>query len=184
MFAICELVLACVEEVLVNTMSYRNALLALTKMLRALMNIFAHHALLIFFPIELISYMCEVILFSTIGLWQRNSLSLSLSHQLLFWWCTFSGGVSQPACPYKCISDKYRMPSCYTPLEELIYTFGGIWPFALLLSCILVLLSLLLNTLRIKVVGSSSYHRENSIDHHSHHHFPYLLSLSEVRWSS
>ncbi|KAB1202689.1 hypothetical protein CJ030_MR8G012641 [Morella rubra] len=91
------------------------------------------------------------------------------------------GGVSQPACPYKCISDKYRMPSCYTPLEELIYTFGGIWPFALLLSCILVLLSLLLNTLRIKVVGSSSYHRENSIDHHSHHHFPYLLSLSEVR---
>ncbi|KAK0587259.1 hypothetical protein LWI29_020097 [Acer saccharum] len=47
------------------------------------------------------------------------------------------GGVSQQFCPYKCISDKYRMPNCYTPLEELTYTFGGPWPFALILSCIL-----------------------------------------------
>ncbi|VFQ71085.1 unnamed protein product, partial [Cuscuta campestris] len=46
------------------------------------------------------------------------------------------GGVTQSPCPYKCISDKYRMPNCYTPLEELIYTFGGPWPFSLLLSCI------------------------------------------------
>ena len=61
-----------------------------------------------------------------------------------------------------------------------MYTFGGPWPFALLLSCILVLLALFLNALRIKVVGSVSFHRENSIEHHSHHHFPYLLSLSEV----
>ncbi|KAK4557647.1 hypothetical protein RGQ29_007416 [Quercus rubra] len=91
------------------------------------------------------------------------------------------GGVRQPSCPYKCISDKYRMPNCYTPLEELMYTFGGPCPFALLLSCILVLLALFLNVLRIKVVGSSSYHRENSIEHHCHHPFPYLLSLSEVR---
>nr|XP_023923290.1 uncharacterized protein LOC112034708 isoform X2 [Quercus suber] len=91
------------------------------------------------------------------------------------------GGVSQPSCPYKCISDKYRMPNCYTPLEELMYTFGGPCPFALLLSCILVLLALFLNVLRIKVVGSASYHRENSIEHHCHHPFPYLLSLSEVR---
>ncbi|KAA8525945.1 hypothetical protein F0562_007955 [Nyssa sinensis] len=92
------------------------------------------------------------------------------------------GGVTQPFCPYKCMSDKYRMPNCYTPLEELMYTFGGPWPFSLLLSCALVLLALLLSTLRIKLVGSGgSNHTTNSIEHQSHQHFPYLLSLSEVR---
>lgn len=93
-----------------------------------------------------------------------------------------AGGVTESPCPYKCITDKYRMPNCYTPLEELIYTFGGPWPFSLLLSCIVVLLALLLSTLRIKLVGSgSSYNTSNSMDHHSHHHFPHLLSLSEVQ---
>ncbi|XP_057487508.1 uncharacterized protein LOC130773578 [Actinidia eriantha] len=92
------------------------------------------------------------------------------------------GGVTQPSCPYKCISDKYRMPYCYTPLEELIYTFGGPWPFALLLSCVLVLLALFLSTLRIKFVRSdTSYPTANSMERQSHHHFPHLLSLSEVR---
>ncbi|KAI8534522.1 hypothetical protein RHMOL_Rhmol10G0096600 [Rhododendron molle] len=92
------------------------------------------------------------------------------------------GGVTQQSCPYKCMSEKYRMPNCYTPLEDLIYTFGGPWPFALSLSCILVLLALLLSTLRIKYVGSdSSYLTANSIDRQSHHHLPSLLSLSEVR---
>ncbi|XP_012475770.1 uncharacterized protein LOC105791978 isoform X1 [Gossypium raimondii] len=89
------------------------------------------------------------------------------------------GGVRQTSCPYKCISEKYRMPNCYTPLEELMYTFGGPWPFALLLSGILVLLAVLLSTLRIKLVESSSY--VANIEHQSSHHFPYLLSLSEVR---
>ncbi|XWS38680.1 hypothetical protein CRYUN_Cryun19dG0151800 [Craigia yunnanensis] len=89
------------------------------------------------------------------------------------------GGVRQPFCPYKCISDKYRMPNCYTPLEELMYTFGGPWPFALLLSGVLVLLAVLLSTLRIKLVESSSY--VANIEHQSSHHFPHLLSLSEVR---
>ncbi|ONI06251.1 hypothetical protein PRUPE_5G049600 [Prunus persica] len=91
------------------------------------------------------------------------------------------GGVTQPSCPYKCVSDNYRMPKCYTPLEELLYTFGGPWPFAILLSCVLVVLALLLRTLRIKLVGSCSYHRAGSIEQHSHHQFPCLLSLSEVR---
>ncbi|KAE9613113.1 hypothetical protein Lal_00027691 [Lupinus albus] len=91
------------------------------------------------------------------------------------------GGVTERACPYKCISDKYRTPNCYTPLEELIYTFWGPWPFSVMLSFILLLLALLLSTLRIKLIGSGSYHRSNSIEHHNHHHFPYLLSLSEVR---
>ncbi|XP_021813378.1 uncharacterized protein LOC110756280 isoform X1 [Prunus avium] len=91
------------------------------------------------------------------------------------------GGVTQSSCPYKCVSDNYRMPKCYTPLEELLYTFGGPWPFAILLSCILVVLALLLRTLRIKLVGSCSYHRAGSIEQHSHHQYPCLLSLSEVR---
>lgn len=120
----------------------------------------------------------------------RDSLFLSITFSLfnIFLLLThikgnlFSGGVSQPFCPYKCISDKYRMPNCYTPLEELMYTFGGPWPFVLLLSCILVLLALLLSALRIKLVGSSPAYREHSIEHHSHHHFPYLLSLSEVQY--
>ncbi|OVA12714.1 hypothetical protein BVC80_9019g8 [Macleaya cordata] len=95
------------------------------------------------------------------------------------------GGVSQPSCPYKCMSEKYRMPNCYTPLEELIYTFGGPWPFAVLLSLILVLLALLLSTIRIKLVGSDyAYRMANSIEHHSRHHFHYLLSLAEVRGTS
>ncbi|GAV89383.1 hypothetical protein CFOL_v3_32800, partial [Cephalotus follicularis] len=91
------------------------------------------------------------------------------------------GGVSQPFCPYKCISDKYRMPNCYTPLEELIYAFGGPWPYALLHTCIVVLVALLISTLRIKLVGSGSSCGVSSIEQQSHHHFPYLLSLSEVR---
>lgn len=92
------------------------------------------------------------------------------------------GGVSGRSCPYRCLSDKYRMPNCYTPLEELLYTFGGPWPFSLLLSFVLVLTALLLSTLRVKFVGSStSHHSESSIDQQSHQHFPYLLSLSEVR---
>lgn len=75
------------------------------------------------------------------------------------------------------------MPNCYTPLEELVYYFGGPWPFALLLSGVLVLLGLLLSTLRIKLVESSSYVAR--IEHHqSSHHFPYLLSLSEVCYKS
>ncbi|KAL0286259.1 UNVERIFIED_CONTAM: hypothetical protein Sangu_2741200, partial [Sesamum angustifolium] len=92
------------------------------------------------------------------------------------------GGVTQSNCPYKCISDKYRTPKCYTPFEELIYTFGGPWPFAFLLLCVVMLLALILSTLRIKLIGSGcSYNGDDSIEHHDDQRFPYLLSLSEVR---
>ncbi|XP_051114484.1 uncharacterized protein LOC127240078 [Andrographis paniculata] len=92
------------------------------------------------------------------------------------------GGVTDSNCPYRCLSDKYRMPKCYTPFEELIYTFGGPWPFSFMLLCIVVLLALILSTLRIKLMGSGySYERANSIEHHDAQRFPYLLSLSEVR---
>ncbi|XP_010677213.2 uncharacterized protein LOC104892887 isoform X2 [Beta vulgaris subsp. vulgaris] len=96
------------------------------------------------------------------------------------------GGVSQPSCPYKCISDKYRMPHCFTPLEELMYPFGGPWPFSLLLLCCLVALGLLLNLLRIKMVGSSSVcHGTYSFEQHQFDcQYPHLLSLSEVKGPS
>ncbi|XP_019095487.1 PREDICTED: uncharacterized protein LOC104763029 [Camelina sativa] len=90
------------------------------------------------------------------------------------------GGVSEPVCPYKCVSDKYRLPNCYTPLEELVYAFGGPLPFALLLSCVVVVLGLLLSTLSIKLLRLSFY-GANSIEHQSAHCLPHLLSLSEVR---
>nr|GFA92479.1 GMP synthase [glutamine-hydrolyzing] [Tanacetum cinerariifolium] len=35
------------------------------------------------------------------------------------------GGVADIPCPYKCVSERYHMPHCYTTFEELIYTFGG-----------------------------------------------------------
>ncbi|XP_010919832.1 uncharacterized protein [Elaeis guineensis] len=95
------------------------------------------------------------------------------------------GGVTQPFCPYKCLSEKYKMPKCYTPLEELIHTFGGPWPFAILLSFILVLLALLLSALRIKIVGSDfSYRSASSIQHDGSDSLPYLLSLAEVPGTS
>lgn len=105
-----------------------------------------------------------------------------ISHATIWHKGQIAGGVSQPFCPYKCISDKYRVPNCFTPLEELMYTFGGPWPFGLLMSVIIVLLALLLSTLRIKLIGSSSSYGTNSTEHHSHDHFPYLLSLSEVQF--
>uniref|UniRef100_A0A803LU97 DUF8003 domain-containing protein n=1 Tax=Chenopodium quinoa TaxID=63459 RepID=A0A803LU97_CHEQI len=93
------------------------------------------------------------------------------------------GGASQPSCPYKCISDKYRMPHCFTPLEELMYPFGGPWTFSLLLLCCLVILGLLLNLLRIKLVGSSSVcHSTYSFEQRGLDcQYPHLLSLSEVK---
>ncbi|XP_013597890.1 uncharacterized protein LOC106410224 isoform X1 [Brassica napus] len=90
------------------------------------------------------------------------------------------GGVSEPVCPYKCVSDKYRLPNCYTPLEELVYAFGGPFPFALLLSGVVVVLGLLLSTLSIRLLRLSFY-GANSIEQQSAHCLPHLLSLSEVR---
>ncbi|GLJ46536.1 hypothetical protein SUGI_0980760 [Cryptomeria japonica] len=92
------------------------------------------------------------------------------------------GGVTQASCPFKCISDKYRMPNCYTPLEELIYTLGGPWLFGLLLSGLLVLLALVLSAARMKFVGTDEFSgpaptpQESQIDHS----FPFLESLNEV----
>jgi hypothetical protein len=92
------------------------------------------------------------------------------------------GGAAETPCPYKCVSDRYRMPHCYTALEELIYTFGGPWLFGLLLSGLLILLALVLSVARMKFVGTDELpgpaptQQGSQIDHS----FPFLESLNEV----
>ncbi|AQK90691.1 hypothetical protein ZEAMMB73_Zm00001d008789 [Zea mays] len=92
------------------------------------------------------------------------------------------GGAAETPCPYRCVSDRYRMPHCYTALEELIYTFGGPWLFGLFLSGLLILLALVLSVARMKFVGTDELpgpaptHQGSQIDHS----FPFLESLNEV----
>ncbi|KAL5771093.1 hypothetical protein ACOSP7_015247 [Xanthoceras sorbifolium] len=92
------------------------------------------------------------------------------------------GGVSESPCPYKCISDRYHMPQCYTAFEELVYTFGGPWLFGLILIGLLILLALVLSVARMKYVGGDELpalvpaRRGSRIDHS----FPFLESLNEV----
>jgi hypothetical protein len=73
--------------------------------------------------------------------------------------CVSVGGVSKPNCPYQCISEKYRMPHCYTMLEDLIYTLGGPYLFVLFLSCVMVILALMLSVARMKLVGNDDFSR-------------------------
>jgi len=160
--------------------SSRNAPLALTRTSKALTNVFVLPARLSIFQVVQNLYTYEVFFL----------IVLLLFYSLIF--CFFligmssdgrcfesAGGVSEPVCPYKCVSEKYRLPNCYTPLEELVYTFGGPLPFTLLLSCVVVVLGLLLSTLSIKLLRLSFY-GANSIEHQSAHCLPHLLSLSEV----
>ncbi|CAA0824261.1 Unknown protein [Striga hermonthica] len=91
------------------------------------------------------------------------------------------GGITETPCPYKCISERYHMPHCYTALEELIYTFGGPWLFGLLLLGLLVLLALVLSVARMKFIGVDELPgpaptQGSQIDHS----FPFLESLNEV----
>lgn len=92
------------------------------------------------------------------------------------------GGVADTPCPYKCISDRYHMPQCYTTLEELIYTFGGPWLFGFILLVILILLALVLSVARMKFInvdelpGLMPTRRGLQIDRS----LPFLESLNEV----
>ncbi|KAG8375631.1 hypothetical protein BUALT_Bualt10G0120400 [Buddleja alternifolia] len=92
------------------------------------------------------------------------------------------GGITETPCPYKCVSDRYHMPHCYTALEELIYTFGGPWLFGLLLLGLLILLALVLSVARMKFIGVDELpgpaptQQGSQIDHS----FPFLESLNEV----
>ncbi|XP_050229370.1 uncharacterized protein LOC126678510 isoform X2 [Mercurialis annua] len=92
------------------------------------------------------------------------------------------GGIAETPCPYKCISDRFHMPHCYTTLEELIYTFGGPWIFCLLLVGLLILLALVLSVARMKFVGVDESPGPAPTQHGSQidHSFPFLESLNEV----
>eukprot|EP00257_Ricinus_communis_P015247 XP_015573122.1 uncharacterized protein LOC8275643 [Ricinus communis] len=92
------------------------------------------------------------------------------------------GGIAETPCPYKCISDRFHMPHCYTALEELIYTFGGPWLFCLLLVALLILLALVLSVARMKFVGVDELPGPAPTQHGSQidHSFPFLESLNEV----
>ncbi|KAK8543142.1 hypothetical protein V6N13_136324 [Hibiscus sabdariffa] len=92
------------------------------------------------------------------------------------------GGIAETPCPYKCISDRYHMPHCYTALEELIYTFGGPWLFCCLLVGLLILLALVLSVARMKFVGVDELPGPAPTQHGSQidHSFPFLESLNEV----
>ncbi|KAK9699806.1 hypothetical protein RND81_08G196700 [Saponaria officinalis] len=106
--------------------------------------------------------------------------SLELPHRATY--IPVRGGVTEAPCPYKCISDRYHMPHCYTALEELIYTFGGPWLFGLLLMGLLVLLALVLSVARMRFVGSDELPGPGPTQHGSQidHSFPFLESLNEV----
>ncbi|XP_023757599.1 uncharacterized protein LOC111906089 [Lactuca sativa] len=92
------------------------------------------------------------------------------------------GGSAETPCPYKCISDKYHMPNCYTALEELMETFGGPWVFSLLLLGLLILLALVLSVARMKFMGfdDSPGHAPTQQGSQMDHSFPFLESLNEV----
>ncbi|GAB2219700.1 hypothetical protein Droror1_Dr00007337 [Drosera rotundifolia] len=64
------------------------------------------------------------------------------------------GGATEANCPYKCISDRYHMPECYTTIEELAYTFGGPWLFGFFLLDILIILALVLRVARMRFVAT------------------------------
>ncbi|XP_042401678.1 uncharacterized protein LOC121991725 [Zingiber officinale] len=106
--------------------------------------------------------------------------SNELPHRAVY--TSVRGGVAEAPCPYKCVSERYHMPHCFTALEELIYTFGGPWLFGLLLSGLLILLALVLSVARMKFVGTDELPGPAPTQHGSHidHSFPFLESLNEV----
>ncbi|GMH23780.1 hypothetical protein Nepgr_025623 [Nepenthes gracilis] len=106
--------------------------------------------------------------------------AFELPHRAIY--VAVRGGVTETPCPYKCISDRYHMPHCYTTLEELVYTFGGPWLFGFSLSGLLILLALVLCVARMKFAGGDELtslvppQRRSQLDHS----FPFLESLNEV----
>ncbi|KAI3904002.1 hypothetical protein MKW92_018351 [Papaver armeniacum] len=110
----------------------------------------------------------------------RQCPPFELPHRALY--ITVRGGVAETPCPYKCVSDRYHMPNCYTSVEELIYTFGGPWLFGLLLTGLLILLALVLSVARLKFFSADELPGPAPTQHGSQidHSFPFLESLNEV----
>lgn len=92
------------------------------------------------------------------------------------------GGVAETPCPYKCTSDRYHMPNCYTAFEELVYTFGGPWFFGLILLGLLIVLALVLSVARMKYVAVDDLPALAPArnDTRLNHSFPFLESLNEI----
>ncbi|KAL1808836.1 hypothetical protein ACET3Z_025826 [Daucus carota] len=92
------------------------------------------------------------------------------------------GGVADTPCPYKCISERYHMPHCYTALEELMYTFGGPWLFGFILLSLLILLGIVLSVARMKFVSGDELTGIVQATHglQIDRSFPFLESLNEV----
>ncbi|XP_020215510.1 uncharacterized protein LOC109799381 isoform X2 [Cajanus cajan] len=103
-----------------------------------------------------------------------------LPHRAIY--TSVRGGVAETPCPYKCISDRYHMPNCYTAFEELVYTFGGPWLFGLLLLGLLILLALVLSVARMKYVAGDDLPAVTPAqnDARLNHSFPFLESLNEI----
>lgn len=112
----------------------------------------------------------------------ENQCHIIFNFYKLIFVVLITGGIAETPCPYRCISERYHMPHCYTALEELIYTFGGPWLFCLLLVGLLILLALVLSVARMKFVGVDELPGPAPTQHGSQidHSFPFLESLNEV----
>lgn len=106
--------------------------------------------------------------------------ALEFPHRAIF--TSVRGGVADIPCPYKCVSERYHMPHCYTTFEELIYTFGGPWLFGFMLLSLLMLFALVLSVARVKFIGGDELpglvpaRRGLQLDRS----VPFLESLNEV----
>lgn len=122
-------------------------------------------------------YVCSLSLlaFCCISCLALFILGMCMSYIISLVKCKFAGGAVHPSCPYRCVSEEYRMPNCYKPFEELMYTFGGPWTFAFLMSSVVVLLALLFSSWSIKLVRPGCSDSKASLAER-----PHLLSLSEV----
>ncbi|KAK2439331.1 hypothetical protein P8452_34829 [Trifolium repens] len=110
----------------------------------------------------------------------RNCPPHNLPHRAIY--IPVRGGVAETPCPYKCTSDRYHMPNCYTAFEELVYTFGGPWFFGLILLGLLVVLALVLSVARMKYVAVDDLPALAPArnDARMNHSFPFLESLNEI----
>ncbi|PWA99263.1 hypothetical protein CTI12_AA010250 [Artemisia annua] len=106
--------------------------------------------------------------------------ALEFPHRAVF--TPVRGGVADTPCPYKCVSEIYHMPHCYTTFEELIYTFGGPWLFGFTILSLLILFALVLSVARVKFISGDEVpgvvpaRRGLQLDRS----VPFLESLNEV----
>ena len=96
------------------------------------------------------------------------------------------GGATEPGCPYRCISSKYSMPHCNTPLEDLVHDLGGPWVFSLICSASVLMLAFTISLARTKLLLSSDDlstppARNPEAGMQNDHTLPFLESLTEVR---